>query len=304
MIAISGSHGSGKKTLLKYIAGTAQPEKGSALVPMHLSCLEVPQAPYVFAAGDFYENLTFGSSHHIQPDRLRGMCEMVGMGKHMLAMLDKALSGESGCKSLTLTGDRDDCAVFDVHGHTPEGGATSWKWLHELSYSDLRKLHLARALIHHPEVLLLHRPVDELDRPDAERVLHVLRKFVDERGLEINAEEARHQLPRTVFFTTGPDPQHIETAVKEATRVWQLSGDGLKVVDPLRLATKSGIEQTTASFFKAFDFTGGPLGSPFASTTASREDSRASERFERARSPTGANRPRSCIGYSGKDRTC
>ena len=51
-----------------------------------------------------------------------------------------------------------------------------------LSRSDRALLHITRALIYNPEVLVIHNPTLLLDSQLQQRTLEALRAFVDERG--------------------------------------------------------------------------------------------------------------------------
>ena len=57
-----------------------------------------------------------------------------------------------------------------------------------LSRSDRAMLHITRALIYNPEVLVIHNPTLLLDSQLQQRTLEALRAFVDERGLEMPPE--------------------------------------------------------------------------------------------------------------------
>ncbi|CAE7851307.1 metN1, partial [Symbiodinium necroappetens] len=68
-------------------------------------------------------------------------------------------------------------------------------WAQQLSSSEKWRFQLARAFVHDPHVLLVHRPADELDPQMQEKVLSCFRDFVDRRGLEINEEIGSHLPP-------------------------------------------------------------------------------------------------------------
>jgi ABC-type multidrug transport system ATPase subunit len=72
-----------------------------------------------------------------------------------------------------------------------------------LSRSDRALLHIVRAFIYNPEVLVIHNPTLLLDRQLSQVCLDALRAFVDERGLEMPVETRRKRRPRTVIFSTS-----------------------------------------------------------------------------------------------------
>jgi ABC-type taurine transport system ATPase subunit len=72
-----------------------------------------------------------------------------------------------------------------------------------LSHTELAKLHLARALIMNPEVLVFHRPVAAYDDLDTRRLVFTLiKEHRDNRGLEMPPESSGRRRMRTVFFSS------------------------------------------------------------------------------------------------------
>ena len=72
-----------------------------------------------------------------------------------------------------------------------------------LSRSDRALLHITRAFIYNPEVLVIHNPTLLLDGQLQQPVLEALRAFADERGLEMPPETRHKRRPRTVVFSTN-----------------------------------------------------------------------------------------------------
>merc|ERR1719498_2105906 len=101
-------------------------------------------------------------------------------------------------------------------------------WYEQLSQSELLKMHITRALNLNPEVLLLHRPVDEMEADHAARILDVLRKQVDHRGLFCSPHARAAARPRTIFFTSGEDRERAESAADVADVVWHVSEKGFR----------------------------------------------------------------------------
>merc|ERR1712194_585440 len=120
------------------------------------------------------ENLTFGQrdDDKAKPgaaDRMYKICTRLGVATSTLAMLSSS---------------------------------TKIDWLRALPLSQLKGLHLARALIANPEVLALERPVDGFDRHTSDTIMRTLRQHVDERGLVIDDETKVRSRPRMVVLTT------------------------------------------------------------------------------------------------------
>ena len=71
-----------------------------------------------------------------------------------------------------------------------------------LSRSDKKLLHLARALVYNPEILIVHSPTLLLDQEHQHVIIDVLRDFVNERGLELPKATRYRRRPRTCVFST------------------------------------------------------------------------------------------------------
>eukprot|EP00928_Gymnodinium_smaydae_P029614 TRINITY_DN22256_c0_g1_i1.p1 TRINITY_DN22256_c0_g1~~TRINITY_DN22256_c0_g1_i1.p1 ORF type:complete len:1018 (-),score=208.61 TRINITY_DN22256_c0_g1_i1:56-2692(-) len=75
--------------------------------------------------------------------------------------------------------------------------------LAQLSMSDKVRMHLARALVMNPEVLVLHKPMAHFDEEHRQHVMNLLRDYVDCRGVEKSPEEFAMRRPRTCIFSVS-----------------------------------------------------------------------------------------------------
>jgi len=208
LVAVLGPHGSGKFSLLKLLTGLVKPVHGEVHVPTHLRCICVPNVPEIFKNGNLLDNLTFGRKE-ADHDRLFKICDAVGLGEHTTKLMKQDM----------LSADRTDADVLKRR----KGGV---QWYDELSQSELLKMHIIRALNLNPEVLLLHRPVDQMEADSAAMVLGVLRRQVDEKGIYNPLEHRGASRPHTVIFTTGRDRERAESATDVADVVWHVSQEG------------------------------------------------------------------------------
>jgi len=90
-------------------------------------------------------------------------------------------------------------------------------WQDMLSFTEQVKLCLIRAMLMNPEVLVLHRPFHNYDIYTQKKVLDVLLKHKENRGLGLPKADWANRRPRTIFFT----PESMEQA-KAADVIWQI----------------------------------------------------------------------------------
>lgn len=224
MVAVLGAHGTGKYSLLRLLKGSVMPRSGHVHVPPHLRCICVPRVPQIFASGTLLENLVFGLHGDYNKSHLLDICNAVGLSEHWVKTVKEQMHSEepNGQKKvdrsslIALRGIEDD--ALQMRSLVP--------WHEQMSQSELLKLHIARALHNDPEVLLLQRPVDEMDASHAARILGVFRGVVDNRGFKFTEEASKLARPHTVFWTSGLDREMAEIAADASDIVWRLSEDG------------------------------------------------------------------------------
>lgn len=240
VIQIIGPHDSGKGQLLKKICGPGAAE--NILMSPHLFALQVPHEPLFLESHGLFENLHLVSAadrHCDVKSAERGLriLKRLKLDKdwiirqhevdassftgriHSLQELDRS---KTTLQTLHVSC-CDDEEQIDVEA---EEGYQAW--FSQMSGSEKWRFQLARAFVADPHVLIVHRPVDELDDDLKEVILPLLREFVDKRGLEID-EDARWTLrqrrPRTVIFSTGS----IKTSI--ADYIWRISEEGVTSVE-------------------------------------------------------------------------
>lgn len=101
-------------------------------------------------------------------------------------------------------------------------------WQEQLTYTERAKLHLVRALVVNPEVLVLDRALYHYHDDMVDDILTVLRQFVADKGYCMPEHDHHHRRPRTLFFS----PER-ETQAKTADVTWRLckSGGNLSLID-------------------------------------------------------------------------
>lgn len=240
LVAVVGPRGSGKSTLLKLVAGVLVPAPGSGLffVPPHLKIGHVTQHPEVIEDDSIWENLTFGPSdgEDESPERVVTIMRRLGMSKEIVTAVkkstEKLASYDASSKSIRMAektsleeqGYRAEPPKRNskIHTHVPEEkdkqghpvatGTSSSVTSRQLqtskaenemrmSHTDRALLHIARGLIMNPEILVMHKPLAHFDRMHSNRVLEILREYVDLRGIEKPLDERVFRRPRTVIFS-------------------------------------------------------------------------------------------------------
>lgn len=189
LVAVTGPHGSGKATLLRLLGHVVFPQEGSIFIPSHLRVLHVTQEALMLNSSP-WRNLLFGcpDTTLVDANRVRLILEMMEM-KATLSLIEEDLlrhaKGAEGEES-------------PKNSSTYEDAGT---WLDGLTYTEKVKLHLSRALIMNPEVIVLQRPLHHYDYKTSKLVMDVLKAHVRERGLGLPEEGRPHRRPRTCFFT-------------------------------------------------------------------------------------------------------
>jgi len=156
LVAVVGPHGTGKTTLLKLLGHMIFPQEGTIFVPAHLRILHVSQEASLLNLSA-WQNLTFGcpNVNRIDPDRVRKILKELKM-KATLRLVENDLLTHPKAKPAAsvdaseTTSDSDD--EVEKTWQQEEDAAA---WQSSLTYTEKVKLHLARALIMNPEVLVL-----------------------------------------------------------------------------------------------------------------------------------------------------
>lgn len=182
LVAVCGPQQGGKSTFMKLLAGVLDPTAGEFFVPSYLRILHVCSRP-VILEGSIWRNLTVGSTMYwtdreVQAERVIKICSRLGLSSRLLGLLRKT-------RSRFIAGD--DC-----------GGEA---WSRTLSITEQIIIHLARAFVYDPEVLVMNRPTSQLPDNIAAEVYQMLREFVDNRGVELPSQFAGKRRPRTAFIS-------------------------------------------------------------------------------------------------------
>ncbi len=221
VLAVLGTNGTGKTTLLKCINRILKPAGGTVLIGGQSATSLSSQAlarrmGYVEqqragSRATVFNAVLLGRKPYIRWDVTREDIEIAGQALASLGLADHAL-----------------------------------RYLDELSGGELQKVLIARALAQEPEVLLMDEPTSSLDLKNQLEVANLIRQISSERG--IAAVVAMHDLnlalrfadrfillrDRTIYAAGGPEvmtPENIESVY--AVPVTIAVHNGTRVIIPL-----------------------------------------------------------------------
>jgi len=207
IVAVVGPHDSGKSTFFSLLSNILMPTSGQVYVPSHLRVLHVARDP-MFLQAPLLHNLALGLPQHmLDVDRIKDILQMLGL-EDMVPILERDLLQSAG-----------DATLVDISDFKDIG------WERSMNQSRRAKLHVARALIANPEVLVLQRALQAFDESVASDLIDILRKHVQEKGLCLPEEGRGSRRPRNVFFCT----ESVAQAAKADT-IWQVQPENKTIV--------------------------------------------------------------------------
>jgi hemin transport system ATP-binding protein len=185
-VCIAGGHGVGKSTLLKVVGDVLPQSHGTVFIPSHLRVLHL-SADFILWPGTVAENIFFGecAMHNLPTDQYHTLDEHAYDG-----CLER---GWKICKKLRFPSNlQREAEDLD--------SKTEVESLH-LTPSQKQLIHLARAFIVNPEVLVIHQPTLLLGKDRSHEVAKALKSYVQDRGLVMDPETQYLRRPRTLIFT-------------------------------------------------------------------------------------------------------
>jgi len=181
------------------------PTEGDYFVPSYLRILHVSGNPVLLDRG-LWSNLAIGRAYWRSAEnesaRILRICKRIGFGQVLLTQLEES-------RERFLAGEEDD----DVGWQVP------------LSGSDVVLIHLARAFIYNPEVLVMNRPTARLPESTSTLVIKLIDEFVKNKGVELSNTDVWRRRPRTAFVSFV----RLQ-GVRAADVVWKVADNDVKVV--------------------------------------------------------------------------
>ena len=220
MVAIVGAHGSGKRTLLRILGHFLFPDAGHVLIPTYLRILHVSQDPVLLGLSA-WKNLAFGHPH-TDHDRVKKILDDLGISSRTKQIVENDLKAEG------VNAGSDD-GQEDEEEEELEVDEAEVDWQKALNYVEVAKIHLARALIVNSEVLVLQRPLIHYDDSEGDRIANVIKRHVQERGLQLPAVSRHRRRPRTCFFTPSTLAESTLADV-----IWRVDADTQSVCEITR----------------------------------------------------------------------
>jgi len=234
LIQVSGPPGTGKKSLLELLSQVHIPTAGdgSVFVPEHLKVLNVCSETQILD-GTLAYNLFFG----VLVDRAHQADRGIEDAEALLASIpEKDIErGKRICARLGLRQNMIDRMFVLGSGE-----------LATLSRTTRHLIHLARALIYNPGVLVVHTPLAWFDEELGHNITGALKEFVQRRGLELDSETSNSTCSsglsaRTCIFSTCLQEDLIEADVKLSLK------DGQLVLSAQELCPDNDLAESTVS---------------------------------------------------------
>lgn len=237
VVQIIGPHDSGKGAILRRICDGDLSSPGIVRLSPHLVVLQVPHEPLFLEGGGVFANLHMAAIGQKGFDakataRGRRILQRLGLGKSWIM---EQYDLEESSSLMPMEEKMMPVSPMSCHeeeeeeeDEEEEGNPT---WSQNLSGSEKWRFQLARAFLHDPHVLVVHRPVDELDSNLKDTVLGLFREFVDKKGLEIDEDaglDMNHRRPRTLIFTAGTSTS-IAPHIPIPDVAWRISESGINV---------------------------------------------------------------------------
>jgi ABC-type lipoprotein export system ATPase subunit len=158
-VAVTGESGSGKSTFLHLIGGLDRPDGGEVLV----------NGVALHTASD--KELTRYRAHDL------------GIVFQFFNLLPTLNVLENVCVPLEFQGVKFSEATKRAREMLKLVGMEKREhhFVHQLSGGEMQRTAIARALVHRPKVLLADEPTGNLDAANADKVLEIFRRIVEER---------------------------------------------------------------------------------------------------------------------------
>jgi len=182
-------------------------EPGQVYVPSSLRLLQ-GSTESLFFKGNWYDNMKLGINRG-SPDeaglaeRIYQICVDLGLPTHLLDFVKEAEKG---------------------HVHT---------WGEVLANSEKCLCGIARAIVANPELLCIHKPLMAQPDETAQKVIAMLRGFVDNKGILLDPNSRHLRRPRTCIFTAAK-----AKSAAAADSVYRVSLTGVEKLDPSAVAAE------------------------------------------------------------------
>jgi len=250
IVGLAGNHGCGKATLLKLIGRLMVPNNGNIFIPPHLRILFVAQEPSILLDISLWGNLTMGCPDGIDPGLVTSILQEMGMERTLKALdyfRDESLGPPAeNAANLPLEAEKSSQRdlLLGCDRASPSKGKSSKEskreadsrdarkkkelaqWFEKLNYTEKAKLHLARAMIMNPELMVMHRPLFHFDGAVGRKIMNLIKQHHKNRGLCMPLTTLNRRRPRTVFLTVEKEWQENATDI-----IWRLDSQTKRITE-------------------------------------------------------------------------
>ena len=190
LVAIVGPKSEGKATLLRLLAGSIFPRNeesklmlSSVFVPPHLRIVQVHENPTILGPKEtIYDNLVYGVKRNPNID------------EHSF---EKSLEERALGVLKRLEAGKDIISNLKTPGYLGLDGM-------RITRTDRQIIHLARAFVMDPELLLIYKPTNLLDQTHRDKAIALFNDFIKTRGALLSENEpAIMRRKRTIIFTAS-----------------------------------------------------------------------------------------------------
>lgn len=197
---------------MKCITGHETPSKGDILHPPHIKSFRLCYEPVIIESITLLENLRFGSAFELgHPRRVRRVFKSISAfpDDHWLVkQLDRDIEENAvthqSLEDILLKG----CSYKSMSERSQK------PWYLRISDVEKKLVHMARAFVYSPQILVLHKPFDDLEVVWVQRIMDLVRNYVHRS----HADKKR----RTVFLSCGT--KHMrEQIAHTADYLWDLT---------------------------------------------------------------------------------
>lgn len=214
LVLVFGRRGLGKSHLMAPLTNHESPSTGEVLFPPHQTCLRLRNEPVILPWINLLDNLRFGAfAAHGHHKRVRSVLKNISRlpdNHWLIKRLDMEIAElQSGSHDLKR------------------------EWYTPLSSMEKKLVHICRAFVYFPQIMVVHKVLDDMIKDEATWMLEQFSEYAHKRHDDMKL--------RTVFMTCGTE--RVEHLVEDhADYHWDLERGLFRECASLKSPRKNGDE--------------------------------------------------------------